>query len=259
MIYDVGVNDGVDTAYYMHRGYKVLGIEASPVMVSILQEKFRSEIECDAFILLNLGIAESEGEFQFWICDDVPEWSSFNRSIASRGGAKHHPVMVKTRKFFDIITEYGVPFYCKIDIEGYDRLCLADLNPKIAPNYISVEMTHDDGDIDINLLHDLGYGKFKIISQVTRAQPSRLLRSLAFRMPSNAVKLMRRGERKFLGRSRTDGWIFPWGSSGPFAEDTPGPWRTRSEVLGLWRYLRDLDVRSGSHGLGEWYDIHASR
>jgi FkbM family methyltransferase len=258
LIYDVGVNIGTDTAYYILRGYKVLGIEANPVIVSLLQDKFSSEIESGTFTLLNLGIAKTEGEFEFWVCDDHSDWSSFDRSIASRNDARHHSVMVKTRQFFDIITEHGVPFYCKIDIEGHDRLCLTGLTPKLIPAYISIEMSHKNGDVDINLLHDLGYKKFKIISQINWAQPTRLLTSLAFRMPDKAARLMRRVETKFRGRSRKGSWVFPRGSSGPFAEDTAGQWRSRNEVLSLWRYLRDLDIRSGSQRLGEWYDIHAS-
>ncbi len=70
LIYDVGVNNGTDTAYYIHRGYKVLGIEANPVMVSLLEDKFSSEIESGTFTLLNLGIAETEGELKFWVCED---------------------------------------------------------------------------------------------------------------------------------------------------------------------------------------------
>ena len=258
LIYDVGVNNGTDTAYYIHRGYKVLGIEANPVMVSLLEDKFSSEIESGTLTLLNLGIAETEGELEFWVCEDPSEWSSFDRSIASRNDAKHHSVMVKTGQFHDIVTEHGVPFYWKIDIEGHDRLCLTGLTQKLTPAYISIEMSHKDGDVDINLLHDLGYKKFKIISQISWAQPTRLLTSLAFRMPAKATRLMRRVEKKFRGRSGKGSWVFPWGSSGPFAEDTAGQWRSREEVLSLWRYLRDVDSRSGSQGLEEWYDMHAS-
>jgi FkbM family methyltransferase len=187
LIYDVGVNNCTDTAYYIHRGYKVLGIEANPVMVSLLQDKFSREIESGTFTLLNFGIAKNEGEFEFWVCDDPPEWSSFDRGIASRNDAKHHSVMVKTRRFFDIITEHGVPFYCKIDMEGHDRLCLTSLTPKLTPEYISIEMAHKDGDVDISLLHDLGYRKFKIISQITWAQPTGLFTSVAFGMPAKAA------------------------------------------------------------------------
>jgi hypothetical protein len=33
LIYDVGMNNGDDTAYYLSRGFRVIAIEASPVMV----------------------------------------------------------------------------------------------------------------------------------------------------------------------------------------------------------------------------------
>ena len=44
LIYDVGVNDGSDTAFYLSRGFRVVGIECSPVMVERLRERFKAEI-----------------------------------------------------------------------------------------------------------------------------------------------------------------------------------------------------------------------
>jgi FkbM family methyltransferase len=264
LIYDVGVNDGTDAAYYMHRNYKVIGIEANPTMISFLHHKFKDEIDRGILTLLDVGIAESEGEFEFWVCDDNPEWSSFNRSISSRNGAKHHSVTVRTRPFRDIVIEYGKPFYCKIDIEGNDRVCLESLTPEIAPDYISIEMC-ESSPVDIGLLDKLGYKKFKIISQVTRAQPARFLTSLEFLLPEKPViirkarSFIRKADKRFRGVNRKDDWVFPSGSSGAFAEDTPGQWQTRTEVLSLWHYLRYLDIRTDSGGLKEWYDIHASK
>jgi hypothetical protein len=36
LIYDVGMNDGNDTAYYLSRGFRVVAIEANPVLVEQL-------------------------------------------------------------------------------------------------------------------------------------------------------------------------------------------------------------------------------
>ena len=32
LIYDVGMHNGSDTAYYLHKGFRVLAIEANPVL-----------------------------------------------------------------------------------------------------------------------------------------------------------------------------------------------------------------------------------
>ena len=40
-------------------------------------------------------------------------------------------------RFSQVLAEYGVPHYCKIDIEGHDRLCLADIDPADKPQSTS--------------------------------------------------------------------------------------------------------------------------
>lgn len=256
LIYDVGVNDGADTAYYLHKGFRVVGVEASPVACRNLYQRFAPEIARGAFTLLNVGIAEEQGEFPFWVCEDHPEWSSFDRSFASRQGCRHHAVSVKTRKFGGIVAEHGVPYYCKIDIEGNDRLCVEGLSTATAPPYISIEMSHEEGDEALRLLSGLGYRDFKIISQSTWTPPNRFLSNLAFRLPVGPWLLLR-ASKKLRRTDRLNGWTFPFGASGPFAEETRGRWTGLEEALSLWQFLRDIDKRGGTKGLGDWYDIHA--
>jgi hypothetical protein len=68
--------------------------------------------------------------------------------------------------------QYGIlsanlvyPITWKIDIEGYDGICIAGLNSAIAPQYISIEMDHLCGASDLGRLAELGYKGFKIICQ----------------------------------------------------------------------------------------------
>jgi FkbM family methyltransferase len=258
LVYDVGVNDGTDTAYYLHRGYRVVGIEASPVMSAQLQARFPGEIAEGRLILLTVGVAEQNGEMQFWQ-SQVHEWSSFDRSIASRDGTPHHAIMVPTRTFSDIVAEYGVPFFCKIDIEGNDRLCLHGMTVDSSPPYISIEMSHSHGDQDIALLRDLGYTQFKLFSQVTRAQPYRLTTWLGYALPAKASGLLRRVVKRLLGGRKHGDWMFAYGSSGDFGPDTPGPWHDVDWALARWRFLHDIDKRHASGGLGEWFDVHARK
>jgi len=77
LVYDVGVHRGEETAYYLHKGFRVVGVEASPAMADHLRNRFRLEIASGALQLLEVGVAEFEGELDFWVCDAVSEWSSF--------------------------------------------------------------------------------------------------------------------------------------------------------------------------------------
>ena len=258
LIYDVGVNDGADTAFYLSLGHRVIGIEASPFMAEALRGTFAKEIADGRFTLLDIGIAETEGALDFWE-SRVSEWSSFHREIASRNGTPHYRAAVRTRLFKNVIEENGVPFYCKIDIEGNDRLCLMGLTPDTAPEYISIEMSHADGGRDLALLKGLGYDRFKLISQVTRAQPIRFMTTLGYALPERWARASRKLIRKTAGVGAFKGWTFPANASGAFAEDTPGPWRSYEAAHAMWAFLRDVDLRFGKNGLGEWFDFHATK
>jgi 16S rRNA A1518/A1519 N6-dimethyltransferase RsmA/KsgA/DIM1 with predicted DNA glycosylase/AP lyase activity len=42
LIYDVGMNNGDDTAYYLRRGFRVVAIEADTRLVRCAAERFRA-------------------------------------------------------------------------------------------------------------------------------------------------------------------------------------------------------------------------
>ncbi len=260
LIYDLGVHNGSDTAYYLRRGFKVIGIDANPIMISEVSKEFASEIKNGQLILLNIGIAADQGEMTFWVCETVTEWSSFDRAMASREGAKHYPISVQCRTLADVINEFGMPYYCKIDIEGKDREAISSLlGLGSSPRYISAEMAKADGDIDIQNLIKLGYRKFKIINQASRAQANPNLASLEAMLPWPAPGILRRIDAKLRGASHDGDWRFPRGSSGRFAEETPGQWKTPEQALKIWRHLHNVASRFGTEELGDWYDIHATR
>ena len=40
LIYDVGLHEGQDTAYYLWKGFRVLAVEANPELTQAAQSKF---------------------------------------------------------------------------------------------------------------------------------------------------------------------------------------------------------------------------
>jgi len=258
LVYDVGVHRGDDTAYYLHKGYRVVGVEANPAMADHLRARFAPEIAAGAFQLLQVGVAEAEGELDFWVCDAVSEWSSFQEKKASAGGKTSRPVKVRTLPFAHILRQHGVPFYCKIDIEGNDHLCLEGLDAEDKPRYISVEMSLANGDRDLSLLHALGYRRFKIISQVTFGPARAALQIALSHVPGRVRRRVKRLEKAVCGRSRDGDWHFAFGSSGGFGDGLPGRWLDYDRAFAVWRVINSIYVRQRSNGLGEWYDIHAT-
>ena len=107
------------------------------------------------------------------------------------------------------------------------RLALTDARPK----YISIENGNPEM---LEILTEMGYGGFKFINQAK-------VESMV--CPLNARE----------GNSIP--WRFPWSSSGPFGDDTPGVWKTSEEILVDTKPYWDNPDRDA--GVVGWCDLHA--
>jgi FkbM family methyltransferase len=256
-VYDVGLHDGGDTHHYLNEGSKVVAIDANPAMCAAAESRFADYVRTGQLKVLNCGVGEQRGEFTFWVCEDVPEWSSFHQRIASRNGAKHHALAVNCVPISDVINEFGTPDYMKIDIEGNDRVCIAGLTSATAPSYISIEMDHFRGDQDLRRLKELGYRGFKVICQNNSwHQVTKRNIWLYQRGPTDfIVRRLRRLRAAFFkrlaGRKQ--------GESGPWGERTSGGWHSIEDAHAVWSMLRELDQSLNTTGIGWWFDIHARK
>lgn len=259
LIYDVGVNDGADSAYYLTQAERAIGIEADPVLCEKLRHRFAAEIADGRYILLNVGVAPEEREMTFWVCDDHSDWSSFDRDLAGRNGSRHHPVKVQARTFASIIAEYGHPDFAKIDIEGYDIHCIASLDPSNAPEYISVELAHREGGLLIEELERLGYRNFKIVNQRHMTPASAAAMRLGYMLPGRIQRRLAKMDQALRGAWSDGDWSFKFGSSGAFGEKAPGRWKPLGDAARFWRFIHDVDLPRNLDTRGDWFDIHAKR
>ena len=275
LIYDVGMNNGDDTAYYLYKGYRVVAVEADPTLVARARDRFASEIRRGQLELVSTAIGPRRETAPFWICEGQSEWNSFDRQIASREGHAHHAVEVQCQPFRDLLEQYGVPSYLKIDIEGHDHYCVADLDPGDLPAYVSHEMW---GSLEpLYRLRDLGYRSFKLITQNDHTElfidpfstdefVKRRLRPYPalYKMGARCAQIRRRLASRSLNGHGTHRspmkdpeWKFAFGSSGPFGEDTAGSWRTVDAVALTWLAFQLGQSRYGKPGLWVWHDVHA--
>jgi FkbM family methyltransferase len=275
LIYDVGLNNGDDTAYYLKRGFRVVAIEADPKLATQVTERFPEEIRSERLKVLNVGIAAEEGDLPFWICETQPEWSSFDSEIASRDGSSHHQISIPCRRLSSILQEYGVPYYLKVDIEGNDPLCIEDLDRLHLPKFISVEALGVDL---LSSLSEKGFKRFKCISQYhylplelpPTTEQRRLERAdwlLKTRNP--AIRAFRKlGGRKWIEQKASQtrasgGWRFPWGSSGPFGDELLGRWLSYAELRKVYEHYLGLQAKKKNSvfwtdkDYSFWTDFHA--
>jgi FkbM family methyltransferase len=289
LIFDVGMNNGDDTAHYLDKGYCVIAVEADPTLVEEGRLRFGDALRRGQLQIVNAAIGPREEAADFWICDQKREWNSFDRSVAARDGLPHHAIPVRCRTFRSLLDEYGTPFYLKIDIEGHDHYCVEALEPPDLPRYVSLEL----GPLEtLFKLHELGYRGFKLITQndhsqlqvnplTLRAYVKRRLRSFppGYRLTIGTGRLARAGagfvrnmaalagsarpahtEPSFAAGAAVQlpAHRFPFGSSGPFGEDTPGAWQDLEQTAFTWVAYQLGQSHYGSPGLSVWHGLHAS-
>ncbi len=232
LIFDFGMHNGDDTDFYLRKGFHVVAVEANPTLCALGVSRFAAEIAEGRLTICNVGVAPARGELTFYINRAITEWSSFDREIASRG----HPVSevkVLAARPEDFFKAFGVPYYCKIDIEGFDRLVVdAVAKLPVKPGYVSFE---NGAPRDFELLAAAGYDSFLLVEQSAIPQVS-------LPIPS----------REGIGIEHA----FPSGSSGPFGLDLAGEWLGVEETRAmLEKHHHELAERA-ERGY-DWWDLHA--
>lgn len=224
LAFDVGANNGDDTAYYLERGMRVVAIEANPTLAQELNGRFSEEVKSGRVTILNLAIvADGRQEIDFFLNDDNDTISTV---IPHGITAGFRSIRVAARQLPDLVREFGIPVYIKVDIEGIDDSVLQDLfEAGYKPQLISAEAHSIWTFIQ---LAKAGYRQFKIVE------------GRFVHRPYYALKLTNKP-------GDLTSYEFPKGSSGPFGDDIPGPWLSADEAF---QYL-------ACHGTG-WKDIHAS-
>jgi len=95
LVYDVGMHNGDDSAFYLSKGHSVVAIEAIPELAQEAVERFKGMVESGRLTVLNLAIADSACERDFWVCEELTTWSSLNQRLAARDRKKHHSIRIK--------------------------------------------------------------------------------------------------------------------------------------------------------------------
>ena len=268
LIFDVGMNNGDDTGFYLECGFRVVAIEANDALCRQVAARFPEAVREGRLTILNVAVAGEPGEVEFWINEDHPEWSSLDVASAARGGHRHRKVTVPAVCFSELLRQHGVPHYLKVDIESADHFCLDGLRDVGLADYLSVEVS------DVALVdacQALGYRGFMLVEQSSllpiddwsgpmgwtaqrariltahRAWPFRLIRKL---VGYPRIRAMGQRSKRFPDRD------FPIGSSGDFGPNLTGRWISANEVKSLWhRHYQHWT----SHGREFWCDLHASR
>jgi FkbM family methyltransferase len=252
LVFDLGMNNGDDSAYYLLKGYEVVAVEANPTLVDQARVRFQKEIQAGLIVIEHVGIADQCGYFPFWVNDERSVFSSLDPARAARNGMRCHRIELQCLTLDTLLEKYGVPYYLKIDVEGAESSCLKSLVSFPRPYYISVEAEKIEY---LQLLWQLGYRQFAIIDQMRHNSrfPDFSNENLCSKTLKKSCNYVDRFWNRF-GRVE-----FPRGSSGPIAHETDAGWQTFEETAYNWLHLYFGYFNRGSLNRSSWYDFHARR
>jgi FkbM family methyltransferase len=258
LIFDVGVHKGQDTAYYLKKGFRVVGVEANPEICADLRKMFAGQISDGQFMLVEAAISTTSGPGKFYkfgtsVFGTIsPDWAERNQGM----GLDYDVIEVRFTTARELLSEYGVPYFIKIDIEGADNLCIEALEGFPKPKFLSIEAEKHDFDAferQARLIASLGYRQFQLVQQ----------QFVPFQRPPEPPREGRQVRHRF-----------EFGSSGLFGADLPeDKWLGLDATLDRYRSVVRRHHFFGDYALGRrwlprqllrvaglypgWHDLHA--
>ena len=254
LIFDVCCHKGEDTEFYLKCGYKVIAFDALPKYIEYIRNRFYFAFNNLELITENCIIGNSFADkIKFYESSHV-DWCSTNVKIASRFDTLEAVHRIDKKPLSHFIEKYGVPYYCKIDIEGNDLEALQSLEVCAEkPKFISCEteclgenevLSEEQVLATLFQLHNLGYNKFQLVEQNS-------LRSVLFDSEVSMSAPLDTVRNKY-------GHDFQIGSSGVFGDMLPeGYWVNFSQATNLILKFREHWFKKNTLKCSFWCDWHA--
>lgn len=143
LCFDVGANLGNRTDILLALGARVVCIEPQPACIKKLRKRFGKN---EKVVIVEAALGEKEGRGMLAICEEEPtistmsdRWKSEGRFAGNNQWRKTVSVEVMTLDL--LIARYGMPSFCKIDVEGFEVAVLNGLSRPIS--LISFEFTRE--------------------------------------------------------------------------------------------------------------------
>lgn len=166
LIFDIGANVGERSFIFSMISEKVILLEPNPELNSLLRTRFSKSSNVK---IINKACSEDVSKLDFYLGDNhlVSTFSTDFISHKKKSGEDsgwNSKLLIQTVTLDSLIIEYGIPDFCKIDVEGFEKNVIKGLNRKIG--MISFEFNSpafiEDSIWNIKKLKNLGYSSFNI-------------------------------------------------------------------------------------------------
>lgn len=163
LVFDVGANLGNRTEVFLKIGARVICVEPQESCIKELRRLFGDN---GNVTIVERALGESEGASELLVCEEAStistmskRWTDEGRFSGKYAWTRKQPVIVTTLDA--LIRQYGVPRFCKIDVEGYEVSVINGLSSPIP--VVSFEFTKEflqDAKTCMERLSSLGQVQF---------------------------------------------------------------------------------------------------
>jgi FkbM family methyltransferase len=164
LCFDVGANSGNRTEIFLSLGAKVVSIEPQDSCMEELKKRYLNNK--NVFLVQKAlgekaGVALMQINSSSTLSSISEEWiSKVNESGRFVDSSWQGEQEVEITTLEAVIKEYGLPVFCKIDVEGFEEKVLSGLNTPI--KFISFEFAYENIESSIRCLRRLsGIGNYR--------------------------------------------------------------------------------------------------
>lgn len=163
LVFDIGANRGNMAEEFISAGARVVCIEPQPKLTLAIRNRFANSTN---ITVVEKGVGAIRGRSNMSISSEADILSTFAEHWKV-GRFKHvmwdQHIEVEITTLDDLVSEFGIPRYCKIDVEGFEREVIRGLSSRIG--IISFEFTSEyiEHSMEvIEMLIRLGYRHFNV-------------------------------------------------------------------------------------------------